>query len=261
MAEQKQTLSSSSSSSNKRNYIRKKKYLADCISKIQATLDFVHLARGEKIDPSESQRRAMESAQAIEAVCWSPQSRLSADGYQRLMTTKTQELCRTIIKKSLPSVDLNQLQKLTAALISERAHTPQPTLPLPIIPGANTANSGASSPGNSPPSTSPIVEVTAKANQLENDDAKQTQKKILVKIKTENDDQKQIGQLKSIITNVDFGNVQNDRCSFVPSFESAQEDIFETSPFLNIDENEAAEIAMMRIDRNFESVDFPFTVV
>ena len=133
---------------NKRNYIRRKKYLQDCISQIKATLEFIHLARGETVNPNELQKQAMDHAKAIEAVCWSPHSRLSAESYQKLMSAKTQELCRTIIKKLLPSFDLSQLQKLSStltlperpktppppALIPERAKTPQPSLPVPIIP-------------------------------------------------------------------------------------------------------------------------------
>jgi hypothetical protein len=50
------------------------------------------------------------------------------------MSAKTQELCRTILKKSLPTVDLTQLQKLSSNLVPERSRTPQPTLPVPIVP-------------------------------------------------------------------------------------------------------------------------------
>lgn len=116
---------------NKRNYIRRKKYLQDCISQIKATLEFIHLARGETVNPNELQKQAMDHAKAIEAVCWSPHSRLSAESYQKLMSAKTQELCRTIIKKLLPSLDMSQLQKLSSTLGPERAKTPQPSLPLP----------------------------------------------------------------------------------------------------------------------------------
>lgn len=132
---------------NKRNYIRRKKYLTDCISQIKATLEFISLVRGEKVNPSDSQKQASDHAKAIEAVCWSPHSRLSADGYQKLMAAKTQELCRTILKKLLPTFDMSQFQKLStlvppdrtkvgqsAGLLPERAKTPQPSLPVPIIP-------------------------------------------------------------------------------------------------------------------------------
>ncbi|KAH0794498.1 hypothetical protein GPJ56_001523 [Histomonas meleagridis] len=116
---------------NKRNYIRRKKYLNDCINQVKATLEFVDIARGEKVNVAENQRLALAHAQAIEAVCWSPHSRLSSDCYQRLMNAKTNELCRTIIKKSLP-VDFTQLQKIVP-LVPERSQTPQPSLPVPII--------------------------------------------------------------------------------------------------------------------------------
>ncbi|KAH0789015.1 hypothetical protein GPJ56_007091 [Histomonas meleagridis] len=116
---------------SKRNYIRRKKYLNDCITQVKATLELVNIARGEKVNIAENQKLALAHAQAIEAVCWSPHSRLSADGYQKLMNAKTNELCRTIIKKSLP-VDLTQLHKIVP-IIPERPQTPQPSLPVPII--------------------------------------------------------------------------------------------------------------------------------
>ena len=118
---------------SKRNYIRRKKYLNDCIAKIKATFDFIRIMRREKVAPGESERFAMGHAQAIEAVCWSPHSHLSAESYQKLMAAKTQELCRTLLKKSLPALDMTQLQRLSTTLVPDRPHTPQPSLPMPIL--------------------------------------------------------------------------------------------------------------------------------
>ncbi|OHT02860.1 hypothetical protein TRFO_06897 [Tritrichomonas foetus] len=199
----------SDSNLNKRNYIRRKKYLNDCISRIQATLEFVHLAKGEKMDPADSQKQAMANAQAIEAACWSPYTKLSADSYQKLMMTKTQELCRTIIKKSLLSVDLSQLQKLTAALLNERSHTPQPTLPVPMIPQSDKKD----------------IQSREEGEYI----------------------------LPDCFDKIEF-------CPFVPSFEKTSEDLSE-SPFLAFDDNDKLlETTIMRIDRSFECVDFPFSV-
>jgi hypothetical protein len=122
-----------SACAGKRNYIQRKKYLYDCVSQIKTTLDFIRLARGETVQTASSQSEALAHAQAIEAVCWSPHSRLSAESYQKLMSAKTQELCRTILKKSLTSTDVTHLQKLTA-MASDQAKTPSPTLPVPILP-------------------------------------------------------------------------------------------------------------------------------
>lgn len=127
-------MSDATRGNNKRNYIRRKKFLNESMSEIKATLEFIRFARGEKVGTGDSQREAMLHAQAIEAVCWSPHSRLSSDSYQKLMAAKTHELCGTILKKSLPSLDMTQLQKLSSMLLPERAKTPQPTLPIPIIP-------------------------------------------------------------------------------------------------------------------------------
>lgn len=119
-----------SETKNKRNYIRRKKYLNDCVAQIKTTLEFIHLAHGEPGNQAESQKLAVAHAQAIEAACWSPHSRLSAEGYQKLMMAKTQELCRAIIKKSLPNLDLAQITKLH---FSGRPSTPQTPIPKPVV--------------------------------------------------------------------------------------------------------------------------------
>lgn len=118
---------------NKRNYIRRKKYLTDCISQIKTTVEFIQLARGERPNSAESEKQAIAHAQSIEAHCWSPHSHLSAESYQQLMSAKTQELCRTILKKTIPTLTIVQLQTLLTAILPGRARTPQPVLPVPII--------------------------------------------------------------------------------------------------------------------------------
>jgi hypothetical protein len=128
------------SGKNKRNYIRRKKYLANCVAQIKAILDFVRLVRGEKLPPMDTQKEAMAHAQAIEAVCWCPHSRLSADNYEKLMAAKTLELCRTLLKKWLPALDLAQLQKMTARLSPERLKSPQSVLPVPVFPPSRGLN-------------------------------------------------------------------------------------------------------------------------
>jgi hypothetical protein len=119
--------------SNKRNYIRRKKYLMESVNQIKATLEFIRIARGDL--PSEDiQKQALAHAQAVEAVCWSPRARLSAETYQRLMASKTQEFCRAILKRAVPGIDFGQLQRLTV-LRPESAPPmlPEPILPIPII--------------------------------------------------------------------------------------------------------------------------------
>ena len=144
---------------NKRNYIRRKKYLNDSANQIKATLEFIQAAKGESFVDQNIQKLAYIHAQAIEAVCWSPHSKLSAEGYQKLMTAKTHELCRMFIKKSVS--DLNHLShhpklnyqnnifmkdadivshspsstdNFTCLEMPDRPQTPQPSLPIPIIP-------------------------------------------------------------------------------------------------------------------------------
>jgi hypothetical protein len=118
-------------SGNKRNYIRRKKFLMDCCSQLKATLDFVRVARGDK-DPGDSAKEALAHAQAIEAVCWSPRARLSAENYCQLMASKTQELCSAILRKSLPSLDLGQIQNF-GMLRPEIPKAALPRFPIPII--------------------------------------------------------------------------------------------------------------------------------
>lgn len=119
----------------KRNYIRRKKYLKDCMTEIKVTLDFIRAFRREKPSPSDA-KLAKTHAEEIEAVCWSPHSGLSSEDYQKLMSAKTRELCVTILKKALPSLDWSQLQKQLSNMIyfPDRPRTPQPTIPAPICP-------------------------------------------------------------------------------------------------------------------------------
>jgi hypothetical protein len=118
---------------NRRNYVHRKKYLNDCISQIKATLEFIRVTRGDRSAPDDTERQATAHAQEIEAACWSPRSRLSAETYQQLMLAKTQELCRTFLRRSLTPADLLQFQKISSLFV-ERPKTPQPPLPVPILP-------------------------------------------------------------------------------------------------------------------------------
>lgn len=122
-----------SSGTGKRNYVCRKKYLHDSILQIKATLEFISAVCGEKGTNSYFQSEATAHAKSIEADCWSPHSRLSAERYQRLMTSKTQELCRALIFLAMPSVNLSNLQKQMFPVIPGRAKTPQPSLPIPVI--------------------------------------------------------------------------------------------------------------------------------
>ena len=102
---------------NKRNYIRRKKYLNECADQIKGTLEFIAYARGETIVEEHITKVAFMHAEGIEAACWSPHTRISSDNYQALMSSKTKELCRIILKQSFPNLDFHQLQQT----ISQRA--------------------------------------------------------------------------------------------------------------------------------------------
>jgi hypothetical protein len=115
---------------SKRSYIHRKKYLKECITQVKAVLEVVRLVRQEPGDPSDSHRQAVAHAESIEAACWSPHSGISAEGYHRIMSAKTQELCYAILRSALPKGGFSQLQQLIAhgGLVRQR-------LPVPILRG------------------------------------------------------------------------------------------------------------------------------
>ncbi|KAH0789584.1 hypothetical protein GPJ56_006550 [Histomonas meleagridis] len=90
------------------------------------------MVRGTTISPQDCQNQAENHAQTIEAVCWSPHSKISALDYQKLMNAKTQELCWTLLKKSLPPFKIQQIQKMVIPQIQEKSPTPS-SFPIPII--------------------------------------------------------------------------------------------------------------------------------
>jgi hypothetical protein len=121
------------SAAAKRSYIPRKKYLNESIVQIKSTLEFIRLTRKDSGSPEQSHRAAVGPAQSIEAVCWSPHSRLSAEGYQRIMAAKTQELCWTLLRGAITSLDLAQFQRLGPRLL-EPVVVPPRAIPHPILP-------------------------------------------------------------------------------------------------------------------------------
>jgi len=90
---------------NKRNYIRRKKYLNDSVTQICNTLRIIRDALHEGTADLEIQKRALNHAQAIEAACWSPHSRITEEDYKCIMMAKTRELCFALAKQKVPSID------------------------------------------------------------------------------------------------------------------------------------------------------------
>jgi hypothetical protein len=114
---------------NKRNYIRRKKYLDQSTAHIKSTLEFIAAVLGESRNPGEIQKAALVHAQEIEAACWSPRPRPTAEVYQKLMAAKTAELCRALAAQALPSFDFVQLSKLAALKVPPRTTAAPPLLP------------------------------------------------------------------------------------------------------------------------------------
>jgi hypothetical protein len=123
----------------KRSYIHRKKYLNESVAQIKVVLEFIRLARKDPGSPESSHKVALEHAQSIEAVCWSPHSRLTADVYQRIMAAKTQELCRMLLRNALPTIDLAQLSRIDPRLAEDPA---PPPLPVPVFPTAANSLEG-----------------------------------------------------------------------------------------------------------------------
>jgi hypothetical protein len=113
----------------RRNYVRRKKILLDCANQVKATLELIHVARREDL-PRDLQQQALAHAEAIEAACWFPKARLSSQAYQNLMASKTQELCRVIIKNA--QLDLASFSKPIAASPTY-GHPREAHLPVPIL--------------------------------------------------------------------------------------------------------------------------------
>jgi hypothetical protein len=103
---------------SKRNYIRRKKYLDETTNQIKTTLEFIAIVGGETPNSSEIQKAALLHAQGIEAACWSPRPRPTAEAYQQLISVKTAELCRVLTKQAIPGFDFAQLSKLASLKLS-----------------------------------------------------------------------------------------------------------------------------------------------
>ena len=126
---------------NKRNYIRRKKYLNECAEQIKGTLEFIAYARGEAINEEHINKIASIHAEGIEAACWSPHTRISSDNYQALMSSKTKELCRIILKQSFPNFDFYQLQKMISQKTSSLTNPPSIEQLPPIPPSIHQPSS------------------------------------------------------------------------------------------------------------------------
>jgi hypothetical protein len=88
--------------STKRNYIRRKKFLDKITSQIVTTLEFIAVAIGEFPDSSQIHKVAFAHAQGVEAACWSPRPRPTAEAYEKLISAKTAELCQALTRQALP---------------------------------------------------------------------------------------------------------------------------------------------------------------
>jgi hypothetical protein len=114
---------------NKRNYIRRKKYLDESTAQIRSTLEFIAAVVGDSPNRCEIHKKAVVHAQAIEAACWSPRPRPTAELYQKLMAAKTAELCRALAKRALPAFDIGQLLKF-ATVKTATVPAAQPQAPV-----------------------------------------------------------------------------------------------------------------------------------
>jgi hypothetical protein len=135
---------------NKRNYIRRKKYLDQSTAHIKSTLEFIAAVLGEALNPGEIQKAALVHAREIEAACWSPRPRPTAEVYEKLMAAKTAELCCALANHALPSFDFVQLSKVAALKMASAptSTAAEPPLPLPEV--AHDMDDGLSPNGDLP---------------------------------------------------------------------------------------------------------------
>lgn len=103
----------------RRNYIQRKKCLNNSVNQIVNVLNFIQVLQKDSVSPIEKQKVAYAHAQKIEAACWSPHSKLTPESYEKLISAKTAELCRVILKKSIPQMDSNKIQQLKQLIFSK----------------------------------------------------------------------------------------------------------------------------------------------
>ena len=140
----------------KRNYIRRKKYLNESSDKIKATLDRISCSTQESINENQNKRLATEYAQTIEAACWFPHSTLSSDSYRSLMQSKTKELCQ-----ALWNLHLSKQNQTERPLPNKNQSSPQQVI---------------SNPPNSCKSTLSVSKITSFSKQSGSMDSNMTPK-------------------------------------------------------------------------------------
>ena len=130
---------------NKRNYIRRKKYLSDSYDKIKKTLIFLNDKAHIGLSDAEIHKQSLDHAKKVEAACWSPHLKLSAKEYEDIANLKTSELCKVLTQQYLPQNFLtNTPQNSNISFTNPKSHednlmnqkralTPQ-QLPIPIVP-------------------------------------------------------------------------------------------------------------------------------
>ncbi|OHS98473.1 hypothetical protein TRFO_35099 [Tritrichomonas foetus] len=109
----------SSNERPRRNYIQRKKCLNASVTQIRNILNFIQMLQKDNASPIETQKVALAHAQKIEAACWSPHSKLTPEYYEKLISVKTVELCRVLLKKSIPQMDSSKIQQLKDLILQK----------------------------------------------------------------------------------------------------------------------------------------------
>jgi hypothetical protein len=117
----------------KRNYIRRKKCLKESASLVLSTLRFINSTLPAPRSIEEMDRLAAQHAATIEAVCWDPRtSKLTDSLYQKLMVSKTRELCAALICQSSPEARTMQVLRSLDLIPPVLAHPGAP-MPHPVL--------------------------------------------------------------------------------------------------------------------------------
>lgn len=113
----------------KRNYIKRKKCLSDATNLIKQTLELIRCLRGPNYFKVDIDKMAAAHGSTIEAACWSPHSKMTAQEYQNLMMIKAQDVSIALIKQHISSAELsgtekNHLKAIIEYLLSAQAEKP-----------------------------------------------------------------------------------------------------------------------------------------
>lgn len=113
----------------KRNYVRRKRYLAECAKYLRNVLEIIHRYREERVTEDQLNNEAYDYARSVESACWYPQLHLTPEGYRNLMLHKTKDLGAALLAKTVPLMEYNRI--LADMALQQQPMIEAPAAPLP----------------------------------------------------------------------------------------------------------------------------------